>query len=626
MLRGLRPALVVVPALGLAIGLVLHLGGGKAWAAYAWQAGTAPVLLALLVEIVASLRRGDVGLDIVAALSMATALVLGEALAGVVVALMYAGGQYLESYAEGRASREMTALLARLPRTALRYRGERLEEVELSRVAPGDRLLISRGATVPVDGKVAAGAAVLDESALTGESLPVRRRAEESVLSGSTNAGDAFDLVAARRAAESTYAGIVRLVEAARRSKAPMSRLADRFAMLFLAATVVLAGSAWLLSGNPLRALAVLVIATPCPLILAVPVAIVCGLSRAAQNGVLVKGGAGLEAMARLKSVIIDKTGTLTRGRARLLEIRPERGFAGDEVLRLAASLEQASTHVLARAIVDMAVRRGIVLALPSEISEQAGEGLEGTIQGRRVAVGGRRYVAGRIGGRAPVGWAGAAPGAVMVLVAVDGALAGTLVLADELREGSADLLSALRRRGIARIVLATGDRGDVARAVAAGLPLDEVRFDLTPEQKVDLVLRERSRGPVMMVGDGVNDAPALAAADVGMAMGATGSAAAAEAADAVILSDRLDRLLDALDAAKRSRSIALQSVYAGISASLLGMFMAAFGYLSPVEGAIVQEVIDIAVVLNALRALGPVAQLRQVPQGHPAAGAGQPV
>jgi cation transport ATPase len=310
-----------VPATGLVLGLALLPLGLAEWSRFVWAAFALPVLLTLLFEIVSSLRRGDFGLDIVAALSMSAALAFGEELAGVVVAVMYAGGQYLESFAERRARREMTALLSRVPRTTMRHRGAELEEVKLDAVVPGDRILIRQGDVVPVDGTLASGTAVLDQSALTGESIPVQRNDGEPIMSGVTNVGEAFDLLAARRAAESTYAGIVRLVEAAHRSRAPMSRLADRFAMVFLGVTVVMAGGAWFWTGNPIRAVAVLVIATPCPLILAVPVAIVSGLSRAARHGVLIKGGKALEMIARIRTLVIDKTGTLTDGRARIVRI-----------------------------------------------------------------------------------------------------------------------------------------------------------------------------------------------------------------------------------------------------------------------------------------------------------------
>jgi heavy metal translocating P-type ATPase len=537
-LRLVRPMLVAIPATGLLLGLIARPLGFGHWAGPIWAAVTAPVLLVLVIEIITSLRRGDVGLDVVAALSMGGALAVGEHLAAVVVALMYAGGQYLESFAERRASREMTALLSRVPRTALRHYNGHLEEVALGQIEPGDRLLIGQGDVVAVDGTVSRGLAILDQAALTGESLPIERTLGEPVLSGSINAGGVFDLRATHRAAESTYAGIVRLVEAAQRSKAPMARLADRFAMVFLAVTAALAGGAWFWTEDPIRALAVLVIATPCPLILAVPVAIVSGVSRAAKAGVLVKGGSALETLSRVRALVIDKTGTLTHGRARVIEIRAEPGFAANEVLRLGASLDQVSKHVIARAIVAEAKQRALRLSVPAAVVETPGEGVVGEVDGRSVIVGGRTFVANRVRGGREKGTPRSDPGTVTVSVGIDGAFAGTLVLADEVRADANKLLGDLRRLGVDRIVLATGDRRDVAEAVGSGLSLDGVRSELTPEEKVAVVQQERKRGPVMMIGDGVNDAPALAAADLGVALGASGAAASAEAADVALKSD----------------------------------------------------------------------------------------
>jgi heavy metal translocating P-type ATPase len=435
--------------------------------------------------------------------------------------------------------------------------------------------------------------------------MPVRLAAGDSVLSGSTNAGDAFDLLASRRAAESTYAGIVRLVEAAQRSRAPMSRMADKFAIVFLAVTVALATAAWWLTGDPIRAVAVLVVATPCPLILAVPVAIVSGLSRAAKLGILIKGGRAIEMLARVRSLVMDKTGTLTFGQARIVATAVADGITQAEVLRLAASLDQASKHVIAQTIVAAALAQGLRLSVPSEVAETAGLGVAGVVEGHRVLVGGPGFITGQLG---DAGFAALAkdrpPGALAVAVAVDGKPVGMLTLADELRAGTENLLRELRSLGIERIVLATGDRADVATFIAAGLSIDLVRAELPPDQKVQVVLSERAHGPVMMIGDGVNDAPALAAADIGVAMGARGAAASAEAADVVLLVDQLDRVLPAIQIARRSRRIALQSVVAGIGLSIAAMFAAAFGYLPPVQGALLQEVIDVAVIFNALRAL----------------------
>jgi heavy metal translocating P-type ATPase len=598
-----KTVLLLVALAGLVVGLALHFSGRTGAAGIAWTLGVLPVLAALIIEILRSLWRGEVGLDIVAALSMSAALVFGETLAAAVVAVMYSGGTFLESFAEGRARREMHDLLSRVPRSATRHVNGGLEDVPLEEIEPGDRLLIRQGDIVPVDGTVASQAAFLDTSALTGESLPARLSRGGEAMSGSTNAGEAFELAATRRAKESTYAGIVRLVEEAQRSKAPMSRLADRWSLGFLAVTVVLAFAAWWFTGDPIRAVAVLVVATPCPLILAVPVALVAGLSRAAHFGVLIKGARPLEAMARIRTLILDKTGTLTDGRPRIVSIDSHTGLVEDDLLRLAAALEQASKHPVAQAIVTAGKERGLVLPVPSEVAEVPGEGVVGSVEGHKVVVGGDDFVARRVG-RAAGEHPALAAGAVLVAVAIDGHMAGHMVMADPLREGAAGMMDGLRREGIVRILLATGDRVEVAERVTEGLGLDGVRAGLTPDQKVLLVLTERKNGPVMMVGDGVNDAPALAAADVGVAMGARGAAASAEAADVVLLVDRIDRLGPGIEVARRSRRIAVESVVAGIGLSVLGMVAAAFGYLTPVQGALLQEAIDVAVILNALRAL----------------------
>ncbi|MDY6960630.1 MAG: heavy metal translocating P-type ATPase [Pseudomonadota bacterium] len=598
----LNIALLAVALAGLVSGLAL-MAAGSDLAAMAWAAGVIPVLAALVVEIVRSLSKGEVGLDIVAALSMSAALFFGEALAAAVVAVMYSGGTFLESYAEGRARREMSDLLSRVPRTATRHGTGSLEEVPLENILPGDLLLIRQGDVAPVDGTVESDRALLDQSALTGESMPVGRDRGMEVMSGSTNAGEAFDLRATHRAADSTYAGIVRLVEAAQKSKAPMSRLADRYSLWFLGLTVFLATAAWWLTGDPIRAVAVLVVATPCPLILAVPVALVAGLSRAAHFGVLIKGARPLESLAQIRTLILDKTGTLTDGRPQIVSVETSGDMPADDIVALAAALEQASKHPMAQAIVAAAKAKGIPLPLPDHVVETPGEGLAGMVGDRKIVVGGAGFVAAQIGTSEIESQARDA-GSVIVAVAIDGKLQGRLVMSDALRAGTGDLLAGLRRLGVARILLATGDRRAVAEAVTEGLGLDGVRADLTPDQKVLLVLAERKNGPVMMVGDGVNDAPALAAADVGVAMGARGAAASAEAADVVLLVDHLDRLLSGIEIAQRARQIAMQSVAAGIGLSVAGMIAAALGYLTPVQGALLQEVIDVAVILNALRAL----------------------
>lgn len=605
-MQRLSPLLLVfIPMLGLAVGATFWWNALEAMARAAWTIATLPVLMALFVQIVTSLRRGDVGLDVVAALSMSAALAFGEPLAGNVVALMYAGGQLLESFAQGRARREMTALLGRVARTAMRFRGSMLEETPISSIVPGDRLLIREGEVLPVDGRVAGAFALLNLSALTGESVPQRIAIGGEVLSGATSTGAAFELIATRVASESTYAGIVRLVEAAQRNKAPMVRLADRYAMGFLALTLAIAGAAWIGAQDPIRALAVLVVATPCPLILAVPVAIISGMSRAARIGVLVKSGGVLETLARIRTAILDKTGTLTHGRATINAIRTSNGFSEVEVLRLAASLDQASGHVVAAALIEAATGRGLALSAPSEIDETPGLGIAGTVEERRVVVGGEDMVQRSVGGTDLEDLlAGLAPAAMTVAVAVDGKVAGVIVLEDRVRDDAAAMLTALRQAGVRRIVLASGDKVEIARVVGEQIGADLTLGNLSPQDKIAVVEAEAAAGPVMMVGDGVNDAPALAAADVGVAMGARGTAASSEAAAVVVLVDELKPLAAAIVIAGRTRSIALQSVFVGLGLSLAAMIAAALGYLPPVQGALLQEAIDIAVILNALRAL----------------------
>lgn len=598
-----KTILLVFAVCGLVLGLGFHFSGYSYGARLIWAIATLPVLATLLVEILRSLWRGEFGLDIVAAMSMSAALAFGEMLAASIVALMYTGGAFLESFAEGRARREMHALLSRAPRTTMRYIDDRLEEVAVDTVRPGDRLLIRQGDVIPVDGRIASNRAFVNTSALTGEALPVSLAQGANVLSGSVNAGDAFDIVARHEAKDSTYAGIVRLVEEAQASKAPMSRLADQWSIGFLLVTIVIAFAAWWFTGDPIRSVAVLVVATPCPLILAVPVALVAGLSRSAHFGVLVKGAGPLENMARIVTLVLDKTGTLTDGRPQITSIHLQPGFGEDEILRLAASLDQVSKHPMAQALVLAAQERGIDLVLPTDVSELAGDGVAGRVDGRSVIVGGHSFVARQADAKL-IEMPGTEAGAALVAVAIDGAVAGYIVMADPLRGDVASTLKGLRKDGVRRIVLATGDRAAVARRITKGLGLDAIYCELSPDQKVMTVLSERKYGPVMMVGDGVNDAPALAAADVGVAMGARGAAASAEAADIVLLVDRIGRLRTGIEIAKRSRRIAVESVVAGIGLSVIAMIAAAFGYLSPVQGALLQEVIDVAVILNALRAL----------------------
>jgi heavy metal translocating P-type ATPase len=598
---------LVTSLLGLAAGGVAWLLGARDEASLAWALTTAIGVFPLLGSFVVGLRRRELGVDLIALLALAGALLLDQYLAGAVIALMLASGRTLEAHAAGRARRELEALLERAPRSAHRYEHGELAAIPVGEVAVGDRLLVMQGEVVPVDGVLEAAHAVLDESALTGEALPVERALGDPLRSGAVNAGPAVDLRATAIADESTYAGILRLVEQAQARKAPFVRLANRYALAFVPLTLLIAGVAWALSGDPVRGLAVLVVATPCPLILAAPVAIVSGMSRAAHRGVIVKDGGALETLARGQVLLLDKTGTLTVGAPRLRSVETFGRLEPDRLLRLAASLDQASPHPLASAIVTAARQRDLPLWLPTAVEEQHGAGVRGMVDGHAVALGNAEWVAGPELPAAALALRhrGALDSASCVFVAVDGRLAGALVLEDPLRPDAARVVRGLRRAGLRRIVMVSGDHAEVAESIGVAVGVDRVLSERDPADKVDAVREARREGTTIMVGDGINDAPALAVADVGVAMGARGATASSEAADVVLAVDRLDRLAEAVRIARRSRAIALQSVLAGMGLSLVAMLVAAGGWLVPVLGAVVQEAIDVAVILNALRALG---------------------
>jgi heavy metal translocating P-type ATPase len=600
-------AMLPLTIIGLVVGVLATWSGNDDLAHWAWTVPAVIVGVRLAYQIVRDLLDREAGVDVIALLAIAGALAVGESLAAAIIAVMLATGEALEDLAQGRAKRELTALLERAPQHVTRYAGSDLEVVPVAEVVTGDLILVRPGEVVPVDGLVEGASAVLDESALTGESRVVTRPQGEAVASGVVNAGGPFELRATATAEASTYAGIVRLVSQASRSKAPFVRLADRYGLLFVPLALGIAGIAWLVSGDPIRALAVLVVATPCPLILAVPIAIVSGISRAARRGIIVKGGGPLETLARARVILFDKTGTLTAGRPRLASI--EGPGDPDELLRMAAALEQASPHVLAAAIVAEARARGLELPVPTEVVETPGSGVAGRVDGREVRVGLVSYVA---PGQPRPHWArdlqrrAAVDGTSNAYVALDGRAVGALVMDDPVRPESPRAVRGLRRAGFTRIVMVTGDHPAVAEIVAFAVGLDGVLADRTPDEKVAAVREEteHGNGPVVMVGDGINDAPALAVADVGIAMGARGATSASEAADMVVTVDRLDRITEAVQIARRARGIALQSVIVGMGLSLGAMVVAAFGYLPVIAGALLQEAIDVTVILNALRAL----------------------
>lgn len=608
--RGARLARLV-PWVLLAITLLALTAGGVAWLVGArtvadacWIAGTVAAIVPALWWVIAAVRSGRLGVDVLAVLSLVGALAVREYLAGALIGVMLATGQALDAAAARRATKDLRALLDRVPRTARRRAADGVEVVGLEAIVVGDVVIVGPGEVLPVDGVVLSESAVIDDSALTGESVHVRLAQGEPIRSGSLNAGGGLEMRASDTAADSTYAGIVRLARQAAAESAPVVRIADRVAAWFLPLALGVAGLAWLFSGTLERAVAVLVVATPCPLLLAAPVAIVSGLSRTSRIGVLVRGGGALETLGRATTLVLDKTGTLTTGRPRGTDVVVAPGRTVDDILGLAASADQMSPHVLAAAIVDEARLRGVPLRMPTSVSEEAGTGVTATVDGHLVAVGNLA-----LDGELP-GWAAAVlsraslDGAVIAWVRVDGELAGAILLTDPLRPDAPRTLRRLRAAGMTRLVMLTGDQPAPAEQIGTVLGLDEVAARQTPVDKVAKVRAERERAVTAMVGDGVNDAPALAAADVGIAMGARGSTASSEAADIVLTTDRLDRLADAKVIARRSRVIAVQSAAVGMGLSLVAMGFAAFGWLPPAFGALLQEGIDVAVILNALRAL----------------------
>ncbi|WP_334143531.1 heavy metal translocating P-type ATPase [Rhabdothermincola sp.] len=601
--------LLVLALVGLAAGGALMLAGQDRAAQAMWVATTIVGIVPGVFWVVDAARRGRLGVDVIAVVALAGTLAVGEYLAGAIITVMLASGRTLEARAAARAERDLRALVGRAPRIVHRYVDGTIADAELADVRPGDLLLVRPGEVVPVDGLVETGVAVIDESALTGEPLPVEHPTSDPVRSGTVNAGDAFDLRASTTAEDSTYAGVVRLVEQAQASSAPFVRLADRFAGWFLLVTLVLAAGAWAVSGNPVRAVAVLVVATPCPLILAAPVAIVAGLSRSARLGVIVKGGGALERLAGATVLLLDKTGTLTEGRPTVTEVITAGDRSVEELLRAAGSLEQVSPHVLAAAVVREARYRGIDLTRPVEVEEIPAQGVSGRVDGHVVSVGKASWI---LPDGPPPTWVRAVnrradlDGALTMFVAIDGTPAGAIVLDDPLRPDAPRTIRALRGSGIRRVEMVTGDRADVAESVGAVIGVDAVLAERSPTEKVEAVTAARRYGSTIMVGDGINDAPALALADVGVAIGARGATASSEAADVVLTVDRLDPLADGIAVAHRARSIATQSVIAGMTLSGTAMIAAALGFLAPVWGAILQEAIDVAVILNALRALTP--------------------
>jgi heavy metal translocating P-type ATPase len=543
-------------------------------------------------------------------LAIVTALILREPLAGLIVVLMQTGGEALERYAQGRASAAVRELEAAAPRVAHRMVDGAVDDVPAELVRVGDDLLLRPGELLACDAVVLEGRSHVDASRITGEPVPVSAHPEIRLLSGSLNLEGPLTVRATAPASESQYARIVELVRTAQQSKSPLQRLADRYAVWFTPLTLLVCAGAYLLSGDPTRVLAVLVVATPCPLILATPVAVVGGINRAARRGIIFRHGTALEQLGRVGVAIFDKTGTLTIGRPKVARVLTVPGFTEDEVLRLSGGVEHGSGHLLARTLVQETVERGIALPPGKHITEAPGQGVSGEVDGHSVTIGGWSFVVKRHPAAEPAlrGLLAQTQGAELrAYVAVDGQGAGVIEYADRLRPELASFIPELRRLGVARIVLLSGDDQANASAVGRAVGIDEAHGDLLPGAKVAYVQRLMKEGQrVLMVGDGTNDAPALSTATVGIALAAGGGGISAEAADAVILADDPTRVAEAMKISRRTLHLARQSIWVGLGLSGAAMVVASFGYIPPVVGALLQEGIDVAVILNALRAAFP--------------------
>jgi heavy metal translocating P-type ATPase len=599
-----------VAVVGLIAGGLATLAGGRPdvgnliWYA-ALLVGGAPVVYHTLRGVL----KGKFAADIVAMLAILTAILTDEAFAGVIIVLMQSGGEALDDYGFRRASSSLDALIARAPKIANRRRSDGgIEQVEVKDVAVGDTVIVRSGDLIPVDGLLTRGPAEIDESALTGEPLP-RTKAEGGVLmSGTLNVGQVFEMSATKVSNESQYSKIVELVRKAEGEKPPIQRLADRYAIVFTPLTIGVAALGWLFTHNVSTVLAVLVVATPCPLILATPLAVICGVNRAAKDSIIVKNGAAIEQVGRGRVVVFDKTGTLTYGSPVVESIVSLDGEEG-EILRKAASVEQLSSHPVAKALAEDGIKRFGSLGTPTNFKETPGQGVEADLDGENIVVGSQRFCEARLS-RAFDSKTGEilerarGGGRMATFIAIGGKPAGVVVFTDQLRAGVPAMIMRLRELGVEQTVMLTGDNKVNAEIIAREAGIGKVEANLLPAQKVEAVRKLTQQfGRTIMVGDGINDAPALATATVGIAMGAHGTGISSEAADIVLLVDDVTKVADGISIGQHMLRVAKESIFFGLGASFVLMAIASLGYIQPAIGALLQEAVDITVILNALRA-----------------------
>jgi heavy metal translocating P-type ATPase len=583
----------------LIIGLALYFTGYHL--ASHWLLGVVALagVIPLLWGMWQDFQSGHYGIDILAATAIITSVIMHQYWAAIVIVIMLTGGEALEDYAENRAKTELDALLKNAPKMAHLVRKQLTVDIPISEVKVSDVLIIKPGEVVPVDVVIIEGSANFDEANLTGESLPQAKTVGDQVLSGSVNLDGAITVKTLRAAADSQYEQIIKLVQSATNSQAPFVRLADRYSVPFTVIAFGIAIATWAVSHQSIRFLDVLVVATPCPLILAAPIAVISGMSRAAKHGIIVKNGGALEKLAEAQTIAFDKTGTLTKGKLVVDKVRSFNGYKEQEILSFASALEKSSNHVLAQAIIFAAQSQSLKIPKAKNIREESGKGLSSMVKGKQILVGRQSFLE-ESGIVLPKTVANLA--STLTFVAIDSQLAGTISFKDEIRPESKNMLTALRKLGIKHILMVTGDNLTAAKAIAAKLGITDIKAEALPSDKL-LTISHITDRPVVFVGDGVNDAPVLTAADVGIALGARGETAASDSADIVIMLDDINKVAKAFSIARRTFSVAKQSILVGIAMSIILMFIYSTGHFSPLSGAIIQELVDVVVIFNALRA-----------------------
>lgn len=591
---------------GLILGVIFYFSDQKEISHWVWFATLILGGLPIAFQTIRGMFHGEFASDIVAMLAIITAIIMNEAFAGAVVVLMQSGGEALEKYGLRRASTSLEELLKRAPRFAFRKNNGSLDQIDVQEVRQGDILVVRPGDLVPVDGTIVSGETEIDESALTGEPLAHSKKEDDPVFSGSVTVNGAFEMRADKTSSESQYQKIVELVKKAQEEKAPIQRLADRYAIFFTPLTLFMSALGFLITKEPTTILSVLVVATPCPLILATPLAILCGINKAARTSIIVKGGAALEQIGNVKAVVFDKTGTITFGTPFVEEVVPLNHVSTEDLLKSAAAIEQLSSHSVAKAIVEKA--GSTQLAIPNNFKETPGSGVEADLDGEHYTIGSHAFLERKLTKACFKNCDEAIKEhankeKLLIFIARKELCIGIIMISDRIRPNVPSLIEAIRSMGVQEIVMLTGDSPKNAESIAKQANIANFKADLLPDQKVEVIRTlETTHHPTVMVGDGINDAPALATATVGVAMGAHGSAISAEAADIVLLVDDLHKLRETLQISKRTLHIAKESIFIGIGLSFTLMVVAAFGYIEPAIGALLQEVIDVAVILNALR------------------------